>query len=122
VEFALLMMQIKVSMEMELEEFVEEDWLIIPMHPVRIFYCRNSFDFLHSAPDSLLTSFTFSYFLGTQDPSWIQTIERDILDLKIGRPYHGVSTEAEWAQDLKRQGRLRYEQSFQGDLENTKYS
>jgi hypothetical protein len=44
------------------------------------------------------------------------------LDLKIGRPYHGVSTEAEWAQDLKNQGRLRYEQSFQAFLETSKYS
>jgi hypothetical protein len=44
------------------------------------------------------------------------------LDLKIGRPYHGVSTEAEWAQDLKRQGRLRFAQSFQAFLETSKYS
>jgi hypothetical protein len=52
----------------------------------------------------------------------LQAMRRDILELKIARPYHGVSTEGEWAQDLKSQGRLRYSQSFQEDLEESKYS
>jgi hypothetical protein len=75
--------------------------------------------------DFLLTPFNFIYFLvggGTQDSSRIQAIEREILDLKIGRTYHGVSTEAEWAQDLKNRGCLCYDQSFQSFLEQSKYS
>lgn len=64
------------------------------------------------------------YFLvgGTQDSSRLLAIERDLLHLKIAQTHHGVSTEAEWAQDLKTQGRLSYDQSFQNFLEASKYS